>query len=110
MEPPLAPGEHGEWQVEEVESSRGEPVFVANRPVAVRGCYEDVLLHEASESAGQDVGRDGEVSLEFVESAGPEEGLSNEQVGPVITHDAQGSGDRTRPVPFQQRQIGCAAP
>jgi hypothetical protein len=46
--------------------------------------------------------------LEVVESAGPEEGLSDEQARPMITHDAQGSADRTRSVPFQQRQIGCA--
>jgi len=94
--------------VVQVEASLGEPVFVANRPVAIGRCDEDSLFHEASEPARENVGREGEISLEFVESAGPEEGLSNEHAGPVITHDAQGSGDRTRPVPFQQRQIGCA--
>ena len=68
----------------QVEPSLGEPVFVANRPVAVGRCDEDSLFHEASEPARENVGRDGEISSEFVESAGPEEGLSK-QLGPGLS-------------------------
>ena len=98
VEPPLAPGEHGEWQVVEVESSISEPVFVANRPVTVGGREEDPPFDEASEPARENVGRDREVSLEFVESAGPEEGLSNDQAG-FVNRAAQdhGLGGVTRP-------------
>jgi hypothetical protein len=88
--------------VVQVESSFGEPVFVADRPVAIGRRDEDSLFDEAPKSARKDVGSDGEVSLEVVESAGSEEGFPNEQAGPVIAHDAQGSGDRTDPIAFQQ--------
>jgi len=44
-----------------VESSFGEPVFVADRPVGVGRRDEDSLLDEASESTRENVGRDCEV-------------------------------------------------
>ena len=66
---------------------------------------EDLLVRRGAEAARKGCWGRCEVSLEVVEAAGAEEGFSDDKAGPEITDDAEGSGDRTRPLPFQQRQV-----
>src|SRR5262249_50446871 len=70
-------------------------VFVARRPLAIAAALEQACLDQGLEPPRENVGRDTEALLEFIEPRQAVEGVAQDEHAPPLTHSLQAAGDRT---------------
>jgi hypothetical protein len=88
----VAPGEHGGDDGVQVAALLGESVLASFTGAVVA---EHLAGDELVEAFGEHVGGDAEALAELVEVSQPTEAVSEDQQGPAIADDVEGSGDRT---------------
>ena len=77
----------------QLEALVGQAVLVALGAILVEAALQDSVADEGLEAGGEDVAGDPEPALEVLEAADAEEGVAQDEEGPPLPHDLEGSGD-----------------
>src|SRR3954470_8710900 len=105
-----SPFEEGVENRHECVAGVGEPVFVADRPVVVRGPGDDACAFESLESGRDAVPRRAGAGDDVAEAGGPERDLAYDEQRPSFTDETERCRDRAGPTgKVGQRDVVHAA-
>jgi hypothetical protein len=95
---PVAPGQEGQQDRDELAAGLTEPVLVplARARLTVGGPLEQAVLGQAGEPARQDVAGDAQVVRQLVEAADAVGDVAQHQQRPPVPDERERPGDRAR--------------
>ncbi|ENN87107.1 hypothetical protein RHSP_67465 [Rhizobium freirei PRF 81] len=88
----VTPGEQRHQDGEEIAALFGQHIFVTRRPLVIEPPFEQAFIGQVLEPPRQDVRRDAEAFLEFIEPAQPLKRIAQDQNAPPVADAFERSG------------------